>query len=42
MMREGGEDDDKGMVSVIEGVHSLGGREMLSPMRHGIVLKYDK
>ena len=41
-MREGGEDDDKGMVSVIEGVQSLGGREMLSPMRDGIVLKYKK
>ena len=26
-MREGGEDDDKGMVTVIEGVQSLGGRE---------------
>ena len=41
-MREGGEDDDKGMVSVIEGVRSLGGREMSSPMRDGIVLKYEK
>ena len=41
-MREGGEDDDKGMVSVIEGVQSLGGREMLSSMRDGIVLKYKK
>ena len=41
-MREGGEDDDKGMVSVIEGVQSLGGREMLSLMRDGIVLKYKK
>ena len=26
-MREGGEDDGKGMVSVIEGVQSLGERE---------------
>ena len=25
-MREGGEDDDKGMVSDVEGVWSLGGR----------------
>ena len=41
-MREGGEDDDKGMVSVIESVQSLRGREMLSPMRNGIVLKYEK
>ena len=41
-MREGGEDDGKGMVSVIEGVQSLGGREMSSPMRDGIVLKYEK
>ena len=35
-MREGGEDDDKGMVSEIENVRSLGGREMSSPMRDGI------
>ena len=41
-MREGGEDDDKGMVSVIESVWSLGGREMSSPMRDEIVLKYEK
>ena len=41
-MREGGEDDGKGMVSVIEGLQSLGGREMLSPMMDGIVLKYEK
>ena len=41
-MREGGEDDGKKMVSVIEGVRSLGGREMLSPMRDGIVLKCKK
>ena len=41
-MREGGEDDDEGMVSVIEGVRSLRGREMSSPMRDGIVLKYEK
>ena len=26
-MREGGEDDDKAMVSVIQGMRSLGGRE---------------
>ena len=26
-MREGGEDDDKGMVTVIEGVRNLGGRD---------------
>ena len=32
-MREGGEDDDKGMVSDVEGVLSLGGRETLSSMR---------
>ena len=41
-MREGGENDDKGMVSVIEGVRNLGGREMSSLMRDGIVLKYEK
>ena len=41
-MREGGEDDDKGMVSVTEGVWSLDRREMSSPMRDGIVLKYKK
>ena len=41
-MKEGGEDDDKGMVSAIEGVRSLGGREMSSTMRDGIVLKYEK
>ena len=35
-MREGGEDDDKGMVSNVEGVQSLGGRELLSSMRDGI------
>ena len=35
-MREGGEDDDKGMVSDVEGVQSLGGRETLSSMRDGI------
>ena len=35
-MREGGEDDDKGMVSGVEGVWSLGRREMLSSMRDGI------
>ena len=41
-MREGGEDDGKGMVIVTEVVQSLGGREMLNPMRDGIVLKYEK
>ena len=35
-MREGGEDDDKGMVSDVEGVQSLGGRKTLSSMRDGI------
>ena len=35
-MSEGGEDDDKGMVSDIEGVQSLGGREMSRSMRDGI------
>ena len=35
-MREGGEDDDKGMVSDVEGVWSLGGRKTLSSMRNGI------
>ena len=33
---EGGEDDDKGMVSDVESVWSLGGRVMLSSMRDGI------
>ena len=32
-MREGGEDDDKGMVNDVEGVPGLGGRETLSSMR---------
>ena len=41
-MREGGEDEDKGMVSVTEGVQSGWERLMLSPMRDGIVLKYEK
>ena len=47
-MRESGEDDGKGMASVIEGVRSLGGREserereMSSPMRDEIVLKCEK
>ena len=35
-MREGGENDAKGMVSDVEGVWSLGGRETLSSMRDGI------
>ena len=34
--REGGVDDGKGMVSDVEGVRSLGGREMFSYMREGI------
>ena len=38
-VREGGEDDGKGMVSVIQG---LGEREMSSPMRDAIVLKHMK
>ena len=32
---EGGEDDDKGMVSDVEGVRSLGGREILSSFLEG-------
>ena len=39
---EGGEDDGKVMGSVFEGVQSLGGREMSSPMKDGIVVKYEK
>ena len=35
-MSEGGGDDDNGMVSDIEGVRSLGGREMSRSMRDGI------
>ena len=35
-MREGGKDDDKGMISGIEGVRSLGGREMSSSIRDEI------
>ena len=35
-MRERWEDDDKGMVNEVEGVQSLGGREMSSSMRDGI------
>ena len=35
-MTEGGEDDDKGMASDIEGVQNLGGRETLSPIRDEI------
>ena len=35
-MREDGEDDEKGMVSDIEDVWSLGGREMSSFVRDGI------
>ena len=42
MAWEGGEDDDKEMVSATEGVQSLRGREMWSPMRDEIVLKYEK
>ena len=29
-------DDDQGMVSDVEGVRSLGERELLNPMRDGI------
>ena len=32
-MREGGEDDNKGMVSDIDGVWSLSGREMSRSIR---------
>ena len=35
-MRKGGKDDDKGMISDIEGVRSLGGREMSSSIKDGI------
>ena len=35
-MRKGGEDDDKGMVSYIESVQSLGGRELSRSIRDGI------
>ena len=35
-MREGGKDDDKGMISGIEGVRNLGGREMSSSIRDEI------
>ena len=35
-MREGGENDNKGLVSDIDGVQSLSGREMSSPMRDGV------
>ena len=35
-MREGGVDDGKGMVSDVEGVRNLGGREMFSSMGGGI------
>ena len=35
-MREGGVDDGKGMVSDVEGVRSLSGREMFSSMGGGI------
>ena len=34
-MRKGGEDDNKGMVSDVEGRRNLGGRETLSSMRNG-------
>ena len=37
-MREGGEDDNKGMVSDVEDMGGLGGTEMLSSMRDGICL----
>ena len=32
-MRESGDDDEKGMVSDVEGVQSLGGRETISSTR---------
>ena len=35
---EGGEDDDKGIVSDADGVHSLGEIETLSSMRDGICI----
>ena len=35
---EGGEDDDKGIVSDVDGVHSMGGIETLSSMRDGICI----
>ena len=35
-MREGEVDDGKGRVKDVEGVHNLGGREMLSCMKEGI------
>ena len=35
-MREGGDDDEKGMVSDFESVRSLSGREMSSSLRNGI------
>ena len=37
-MKKDGEDDDKGMVRDVDGVRSLGGREMLSSMRDGICI----
>ena len=36
-MSQGGKDDAKGMVSDIEGVRSLGGREILSSIRDGFL-----
>ena len=36
-MRECGEDDDKGMVSDIEAVWNLGGKEMSRSIKDGIV-----
>ena len=35
-MGESGEDDEKGMVSDVEGVWSLGGTEISSSMRDGV------
>ena len=35
-MREGGVLDDNGVVSDVEGVHCLGGREFLHSIRNGI------
>ena len=37
-MRESGEDDDKGMVSDIEAVWNLGGKEMSRSIKDGIGL----
>ena len=39
-MREDGEDDDHGMVSDVEGVWRLSGREMSSSMRMGFAWRW--